>query len=234
MKSSSDLHEAFILHSRNYRDNSLILDLLTREAGRYSVVARGARSGRSRVRGRLQPFTPLLIASVGRGELKTSTAIDFPGNPFRLEGDRLMLGLYVNELLYRLLGRFDPVTGLFDEYRLLLTSLQEHSSGIADVRMFELCLLQELGYGISFEYDARDGEPVEEEACYKYVVQEGFHRVSEAGDDAFYGGELLALASGRLEEVNGQKLKKLTRKSLGVLLGDKPLKSRSLFRGGAR
>ena len=228
------LHEAFILHSRNYRDTSLIVDLLTREEGRYSVVVRGAMSQKSRVRGRLQPFTPLLVASVGRSELKTSTSIDFPGNSYRLTGDRLLLGLYVNELLYRLLGKFDPVLELFDDYCHLLTSLADCQGGVLDVRLFELRLLQELGYGINFDYDAGDGQAVEENSHYKFVVHEGFHRVDEPGDSAFCGAELRSIAEGNLQVVNERRLRNLTRVSLAELLGDKPLKSRSLFRGIAR
>ena len=204
---------------------------MTREEGRYSVVVKGARSKRSKVRGRLQPFTPLLIASVGRGELKTSTSIDFPGSPYSLTGDRLLLGLYVNELLYRLLGRFDPVLALFDAYCHLLKSLAGRNGGVLDVRLFELMLLQELGYGINFDYDASDGQPVDESAHYKYVVHEGFHRVDEPADDAFDGSELLSVARGDLHAVNDRKLRDLTRGSLAELLGGKPLVSRSLFTG---
>ena len=78
MYEAGTLEPAYILHARNYRDTSLILDLFTRDSGRYSVVSKGVRSPKSKIRNRLQPFSPLLIASVGRGELKTSTTIDFP------------------------------------------------------------------------------------------------------------------------------------------------------------
>ena len=40
-----DRQPAFVLHSRAYRESSLLLDLLTRDFGRIGVVARGARSG---------------------------------------------------------------------------------------------------------------------------------------------------------------------------------------------
>ena len=42
------LQPAYVLHHRPYRDTSLILELFTRDHGRVSVFARGARgSGRS-------------------------------------------------------------------------------------------------------------------------------------------------------------------------------------------
>lgn len=228
------LNSAYILHPRKYRNTSLILDLLTREQGRYSVVVRGANSSKSKLRGRLQPFTPLLIASVGKGELKTSTNIDFPGRAYRLSGDRLMLGLYVNELLYRLLGRFDPHEELYDAYETLLNALQGMSDSLSAVRRFELILLRELGYGINFDHEALTGEPVETTCHYHYVVHEGFHRVTEPAPDTYRGEELLNIGQGNLNDVDEQRLRALTRKSLSELLGEKPLKSRSLFRGVAR
>ncbi|SVD42232.1 uncharacterized protein METZ01_LOCUS395086, partial [marine metagenome] len=231
MNIESPLHHAFVLHSRNYRDTSVILDLLTREAGRYSVVVRGARSAKSRVRGRLQPFTPLLLGALGRSELKTLTSIDFPERSYDLEGDQLLLGLYVNELLYRLLGRFEPLEALFEEYCHLLDELESSDEGIEQVRIFELRLLEELGYGINFEFDAGSSSRVENESYYRYVVNEGFYRCSGQDEAFFQGEELLCISNRELAAVDRNRLRNLTRQSLGALLGDRPLKSRALFRG---
>ena len=245
MYEAGTLEPAYILHARNYRDTSLILDLFTLYSGRYSVVSKGARSPKSKLRGRLQPFSPLLIASVGRGELKTSTTIDFPRKPFVLVGKGLMLGLYVNELLYRLLDRFEPIAGLYQGYEDLLSelvlteqsmseqqvSLKESSAEVTAIRRFELRLLQELGYGINFEYDSRDGQPISADLDYRFVVHEGFHAIRESQGETFSGVEVLSMASGELKQVDSKRLLNLTRLSLAELLGDKPLKSRSLFRG---
>jgi len=193
----------------------------------------------------LQPFSPLLIASVGSGELRTSTAIDFPQKPFGLIGNGLMLGLYVNELIYRLLGRFEPIAGLYQGYEDLLSelalfkrsmsgrqrSIKESSGEVTAVRRFELCLLQELGYGINFHYDSRNGQPISADQNYSFVVHEGFHATHESQGDTVSGAEVLRIASGDLEQVDDKRLLKLTRLSLAELLGNKPLKSRSLFRG---
>jgi DNA repair protein RecO (recombination protein O) len=193
----------------------------------------------------LQPFSPLLIASVGSGELKTSTTIDFSRKPFGLIGTGLMLGLYVNELLYRLLDRFEPLPGLYQGYEDLLSelvlfkrsmsgreqSIGESSDEVKAVRRFELCLLQELGYGINFYYDARDGQPISADQGYSFVVHEGFHVVRKPEGETFSGAEVLKMASGNFDQVDSKRLLSLTRLSLAELLGDKPLKSRSLFIG---
>lgn len=228
------MNEAFILHSRNYRDTSLIIDLLTRDEGRFSAVVRGARSEKSKVRGRLQPFTPLLVGTVGRGELKTCTTIDFQGRANRLEGGKLLLGLYVNELLYRLLGRFDPVTTIYDEYYRLLKAFESESDSVSHVRLFELRLLEELGYGINFEYDAARGDHIAEDRHYRYVVHEGFYESDAESASLFPGSELLKIAEHNLAQVDEKRLRNLTRISLAELLGEKPLKSRSLFKDASR
>jgi DNA repair protein RecO (recombination protein O) len=49
---------AFVLHSRPWSETSLMLDVFTEESGRVRLVAKGARSKRSNLKGALQPFTP--------------------------------------------------------------------------------------------------------------------------------------------------------------------------------
>ncbi|HNG48185.1 MAG TPA: recombination protein O N-terminal domain-containing protein, partial [Plasticicumulans sp.] len=52
---SPGLEPAWVLHTRPYRDTSLLLELLTLTRGRVGAVARGARGPRSRSRGWLRP-----------------------------------------------------------------------------------------------------------------------------------------------------------------------------------
>jgi DNA repair protein RecO (recombination protein O) len=52
---------AYVLHPRAYRETSLILEVFTRDHGRAAMVARGAKSPKSKWRNLLQPFRPLLI-----------------------------------------------------------------------------------------------------------------------------------------------------------------------------
>ncbi|MGD8358340.1 MAG: DNA repair protein RecO, partial [Lysobacterales bacterium] len=70
------LEPAYVLHSRAYRETSVLLEVLTRSGGRVGLVARGARGARSRWKGSLQPFRPLLIGWSQRGELGTLTAAE--------------------------------------------------------------------------------------------------------------------------------------------------------------
>jgi len=119
------LQPAYILHSRPYRESSLLLEAMGREHGRIGLVARGARGARSRWKNMLQPFRPLLLSWTQRGELGTLTGADQVASPPALAGEPLFCGLYANELMIRFLQRSDPHPGLFDYYQKLLTQLSQ-------------------------------------------------------------------------------------------------------------
>jgi DNA repair protein RecO (recombination protein O) len=232
MISDRHLVEAYILHARKYRDTSLIVELLTRRDGRVSAVMRGVRSKRSKTAGYIRPFARILVAWLGKGELKTVTVTDFPFPPGALQGDALLAGLYVNELLVKLLGKYDPSVAIYEAYGALLQDLSGATALAIGLRRFELILLQELGYGITFERGV-DGDPVRAGCWYRYVPDEGFHAIGESPPDqyAYRGEDLLQIVEGRFEvpEID-TCAKRVIRSSFAVLLGQRSLRSRELFR----
>jgi DNA repair protein RecO (recombination protein O) len=148
------MHVTYVLHTRPYRDTSLLVDLFSREHGRIGAIARGVRGPKSRHRGLLQPFTPLLVSWFGKSDLVTLNGIEPNGAPHYLTGDRLLSGLYMNELLVRALHQADPHPALFDAYTEAvekLATVMSAQSGIQSIerilRLFEKQLLQEVGYG---------------------------------------------------------------------------------------
>ena len=110
---------AFVLHSRPYKESSALVDLFTPQ-GRLRAVLRSAR-GKSGSQAR--PFLPLEIELRGKGELKTLSRLEPNGIPNLLHGDVLFSGLYLNELLIRLLPAQDPQPELFEHYGLTLQAL---------------------------------------------------------------------------------------------------------------
>lgn len=225
--SENDLEPAYVLHSRKYRDTSLILELFTENSGRVAAVQRGARGKKKS--STLQPFTPVLVSYLGKGELKTLTQVD-AGNMQLLIGDRLLLGMYANELLVRLMGKYVPASLLFQSYQKLLLSLVADADYTTELRRFELRLLEELGYGISFAFEAVSGDMVEPDSYYRFVADEGFYPIAAETNNSFVGAHLLAIADG---ELNGpeveQTARRITRVAISRLLGDRPLRSRELF-----
>ena len=181
------LQPAYVLHGRPYRDTSLLLEVLTPDYGRIGLVARGVRSARSRLRGVLQPFRPLLMSWNGGGDLGTLTGAEAPveeGNAGAgLAGGSLMSGFYLNELLLRLLHRHDPHPALFHGYGLALRKLSLVRDDVAlqqALRIFEKELLQDTGYGLVLDHDVVTGQPVAADGMYRYHMEKGPERIIPA------------------------------------------------------
>ncbi len=226
------LQPAFILHRRPYRNSSLLLEAFSQECGRLSLVARGATALRSRLKGLLQPFAPLLLSWTGAGELATLTAAEETGLPAPLPPNRILAGLYVNELLVRLLPRLDPLPDLFAAYQILLAELATASGEEPPLRRFEKRLLEQLGYGLTLDREADSGAAIVAEEQYRYVVDRGPLAISETGSGILISGRgLLALRDDRLTDPAVlNEVKRLTRAALAEQLRGRALKTRELYR----
>jgi DNA repair protein RecO (recombination protein O) len=188
---------AFVLHSRAYRETSLLLECLTHDYGRVGLIARGVRSQRSRLpRALLQPLIPLSMSWSGGGELATLTAVESVDVSPGLGGEALLCGLYLNELVLRLTVRQDPHAEVFDRYALTLQRLAAGESPAWTLRRFERDLLEHLGYGINLGLDVATGVPVDPFAQYGYRQEAGptLWRTTADGPRVM-GAALLALAT---------------------------------------
>jgi len=235
MNSRVSLQPAFILHSRHYGDSSVILELLTQDFGRISVLAKGFRKKRGVV---LQSYTNQLVSWSGRGEMKTLTAIENRSTSPNLLGQQLYAALYVNEILLRLLPKFDPHPELFAYYEIFIPTLAQSHDLEAKLRLFEYKLLSELGYALNLQQDCAAGEMIDANQCYRFIPESGFFPVIEteiSGADLFLGAELQAIAAGEFQDQSVRRsAKRLSRLALAPLLGNRPLKSRELFYQVAR
>ncbi|MDR0217980.1 MAG: DNA repair protein RecO [Enterobacteriaceae bacterium] len=223
---------AFVLHGRPYSETSLLLDFFTENEGRVRVLAKGARSRRSHLKGCLQPFTPLLIRWSGRGEIKTLRDAEPISLALPLTGTVLYSGLYVNELLSRVLEQGVAYPALFFDYLqcLQLLAASEHTPEYA-LRYLELSVLTNMGYGVDYLHCAGSGEPVTDTMTYRYREEKGFIASLVVDHYSFTGNELKALAAREFPDSNTLKAaKRFTRIALKPYLGGKPLKSRELFR----
>lgn len=165
--------------------------MLTREHGRLSVVARGARSGKSRLKGVLRPFLPLSISWVGRSELGTLTGAEVNGAPISLTGDGLLSGYYANELLLKLMHRHDPQPEIFALYSRAVAALAGNARPAPVLRNFEIELLGLLGYALSLECEAPDRAELDAGRRYEYRVAYGAVPVERRdGRMVFSGREL--------------------------------------------
>ena len=102
-------HEpAYVLHRYDWSESSLILDVFTRQHGRIALAAKGVKRPTSSYRPVLLPLQPLAITYGGEGDVRSLKAAEWVGGLGALEGDALLAGFYLNELLMRLVPREDP------------------------------------------------------------------------------------------------------------------------------
>lgn len=227
--SRMQLEPAYVLHSRSFRETSLIVEAFTREYGRIAVVARGAKSPRSRWRNVLQPFRPLLISWNQKTELGTLTAVDQVASPPALQGQALFCGMYLNELLMRLLHRGDPHNEVFERYRQALAELSADSPAQPVLRVFEKHLLEAIGYAMLLDREYGNGTEIDPQNWYLYQPDRGPALHSGPGKGRISGAALLALHTENLHADFLPELRMLMRTVIGYHLGGKPLASLSLF-----
>ena len=180
----------------------------------------------------------------GRGEVKTVTGVESGLSALLLEGERLFSGLYVNELLSRLLLNHVEHRQLYQAYQDTLIALQGSSDIEVILRGFELTLLAELGYAINLESDCRDHNPIEGSSNYRFTPGVGFELTADAASEnnnsdaasennnsnLFDGSHVIALRDLNLSDKDTAKsAKRLLRLALNTHLGDKPIHSRKLF-----
>ncbi|MEL0028748.1 MAG: DNA repair protein RecO C-terminal domain-containing protein, partial [Perlucidibaca sp.] len=181
------------------------------------------------------PFQPWFIQLAGLGELRQVAACEPAGAPLGLQGGALFSGLYLNELLVRLLPRELPQPELFVAYAGAVGELAElapdDAAGLEPVlRRFERQLLEAMGQAVNSSHQADTHEPLRGGAWYQYYPEHGWLPAREGQRGAWSGADILAVGEDDFSSPGRRRLAKLLyRLALEPLLGGKPLKSRDLF-----
>ena len=228
-----DLEPALVLHARPWRETSLLVEAFSRGHGRLGLIARGARRPKSRMRGLLQPFIPLLLSWRGKGELATLIGAEAAGVVAPLAGSAAIVGFYVNELLLNFVHRHDPEPILFDHYRVALGRIAHVDDPEPVLRIFEKRLLQAVGYALELEREADSGIAIDPEGRYRYTTDSGPERWSSDTRPGVCvsGSTLLALAREQLADRRAlREAKHLMRSIIDEHCGGRVLASRMLWR----
>lgn len=235
MSTTPLLQPTYILHTRPYRDTSLLIDALTLEQGCISLIAKAARRprGRSaRFQAGLQAFTPLLCAWRGKTDLFQLLKAEVRPTPrITLSGKQLLCGFYLNELLIRLLPRQDAYPALFEHYESTLLDLAD--SPQQALRGFEKTLLIELGYALQLTQDSQTAETIRPEYNYQFIPSQGLVyslRTPSHTAAVFSGESLLAIEHEQWDDPRYLvEAKRLFRLAINHLLEGKTLHSRQLW-----
>ncbi len=220
----------YILHHRPFRDNSQILDIVTRDHGKIAVVARGSRGSKSRLAGVLRPFLPLRISWVGKSDMGTLTGAESAGPPAGMVGDAIFSAYYVNELLLHFLHRHDPQPEIFALYEEVIKALLITDNIAAALRSFELEFLSLLGYAVNLDHEAGSRNPLKIDQDYEYRMEQGPVLIERDGPLVFKGAVFKEIAEQRFEKPDILRAaNRLLREIIGFHLGGKELKSRKVL-----
>ncbi len=224
---------AWILHTRVYSDSKILIDAFCESSGIVSGVYRVPKK-------HLKPslFALFAVELTGKGELKTIRSLESVAlssrQAVKLIGSAVYCGLYMNELLLRVLPKEDPYPEIFSCYELTLHKLSVETNPEPALRKFEFELLDDLGYGIEFLKDIEGREIKNTDTCfYTFSCEKGFSELPAEATETplkISGRDLHQLAIGNFSTADLRSTaKKITRLSLDSLLGGKTLKSRELF-----
>src|SRR6218665_144750 len=178
---------AFVLHSYDWSESSLILEVFFRHHGRLALVAKGAKKPSSNFRPVLLPLQPLwlsyALAADGNADIHTLKGAEWVGGHLMPTGDSLLSGLSLNELLLRLLARSAPHAALFDAYTGVVRVLaSEHGDALEPVlRSFELLLLRAIGLLPSLAAQTMTLAPLQADTRYTLVPEGGLRAAAAAG-----------------------------------------------------
>jgi len=186
---------AYVLHRYDWSESSLILEVFTRHYGRIALVAKGAKRPSSSFRPILLPLQPLHVSFGGDAEIRTLKGAEWQGGHVMPTGDALMSGMYLNELLLKLLARDDPHPRLFDVYANVVQVIAcEHGEALQPaLRAFELLLLREIGLLPLLDTQTMTLLALDPQARYSLVPEGGLRQTNAADRASLSGAQWVAL-----------------------------------------
>lgn len=163
--STQIVDEALVLSTVDYGEADRIVTLFTKDRGRLSAFAAGARKSKRRFAGALEAGTHLRARLVERrGDVYRLDGVDIVQSFHRLRDDlpRIARLLYCLELIRELTRDHEPHAQLFDGLRDYLQKLDAKEAGPTSLLLFELDALAQAGFMPSFAPCAMCGQPTGE------------------------------------------------------------------------
>ena len=219
----------FLLHARSFGDTSIIADVFSESSGKISIMAKGAKNPKSKFFGHLLPFSALKIMVTGKSEMKTLTQIDSNYLSQSVKGPHdLYTYLYVNELMIRLLPKGLANPELYALYSNFVELARSDAINEASLRIFELDLLDILGYGINFDTDMNENSEFKDSIIYSYKPERGFYTSTDGY--GFTAEEISLIKNRNVQEIDKRKLKQLAEMAITACLDGRELSSRKFFK----
>jgi len=192
-------------------------------------MAKGAKNPKSKFFGHLLPFSALKIMLTGKSEMKTLTQIDSNYISQSAKGPHdLYTYLYVNELMIRLLPKGLANAELYGLYSNFVDLARADAINEASLRIFELDLLDILGYGINFDTDMHENSEFKDTIIYSYKPERGFYTSNDS--QGFTADEISLIKNRDVQGIDKLKLKQLSEMAITACLDGRELSSRKFFK----
>ncbi len=227
-----ELEPAYILHTRAYRETSLLVYALTRQHGVMHMVCRGARKKGLHL---LQPFIKMQLSWSGKGDLVSLNKYEPEKSSYRNDFRTHIQCFYLHELILGLVPKMSPDTELFNLYEHTLDAMTTHPQDEAVLRLFELELLDIIGHPLQLEQDIHH-QPISTQAYYRYQPGNGPSQINVQHSDErlpwdVVSGHLLKQFSLRaLPEQDWPQAKSFLRGLIKYYMDGKPLMTRRLLK----
>lgn len=176
---------AYVLHTRPWRETSLLVDALSQDFGRIALIAKGAKRPHSPLRGLLESFTPVALQFTGKLGVKNLTQAHWVQALNPVHPSHAIPAWYVSELCMRTLGEDDPQPSVFTAYDAAMQALARlpaEQDSQAILRQFEYQLLMSLGLWPDSTQDAA-GNPMQMTLFYTLDRAAGWRVVDQGVSD---------------------------------------------------
>ncbi|MDK1670799.1 recombination protein O N-terminal domain-containing protein [Moraxella osloensis] len=170
----NQLLTGYILHQKPYGESRSLIYLFSEEWGVVHGIGKK----------NLPLFVPVQFFGNGKNSLKTFSQSQILQNHITLTGQSLYAGMYLNEILQKLLPVEEPFAEIWQAYQQCVANMANLFVEPAQsphymtrlkwhLRRFENVLFEQLGYGFDFAKDAL-GDLIAPSQRYQYQLQQGF------------------------------------------------------------
>ena len=159
--------QGFLIHSRKYRETSSIVNFFTSEKGVQSLLFKGKYTNKDRYR--FSIFNEYIFTFDDKYNLPYLSKCEHV-HDYCFDKKYYLLGLYINELLYKTSREgfdFDKIYKRYKDFLVILSNSTDSSNKLA--LFFEKNLLQDLGYELTV-----CDKDISSNTNYTYSFGEGF------------------------------------------------------------
>ena len=170
-----------------------------------------------------QAFSPYWVSWQERKGACNIKSLELAAHPLELQGLKLFVGLYLNELIFKLCKHDEITPDFYCLYEQLLADIEPCNELL--LRQFEWQLLADCGYAIDFSRTIQNQE-IQSKHSYHFSPEQGF----SYHEQGFEGADLLAIHQQDFKNEQAYMVfKKVLRMMIDHVLEYQPLHSRKLL-----